>query len=150
MHFKDALPMATHPTSPCSTPPADVEWRLTRHPRNVGRARRLLRDQAGRWLLADDVTETAVLLVSELVTNACRHTRVPADRYTAVRCLLRGGSIRVEVSDADPELPRQRLASTDDECGRGLALVEALAKDWGAHPRPSGIGKTVWFELACP
>lgn len=59
----------------------DVEWHLPRHARSVGRARTLLRDQATAWKLPDELTETAVLLLSELMTNAYRHAKVsPAAR----------------------------------------------------------------------
>lgn len=127
----------------------DVEWRLPRHPRSVGRSRALLREQAHAWKLADEATETAVLLLSELVTNSCLHARTPADRQISTRCTLRSRTLRVEVSDADAGLPLPQpcRASPDDESGRGLALVAALADSWGAHPRACGIGKTVWFEL---
>lgn len=128
-------------------PPLDVEWRLPRHNRSVGRARGLLREQARAWRQPEDTVETAVLLVSELVTNACRHARTPAGREIGIRCALRDGTLRVEVSDASDLLPRSRDASAEDESGRGLALVTALADAWDAHPRSCGIGKTVWFEL---
>ena len=59
----------------------DVEWHLPRHARSVGRARTLLREQATAWKLPDETTETAVLLLSELMTNAHRHAKVsPAAR----------------------------------------------------------------------
>lgn len=50
--------------TPSTALPHDIEWRLPRHPRSVGRARTLLREQARMWKLPDDVTETAVLLLS--------------------------------------------------------------------------------------
>lgn len=134
------------PATPKTEPATDVEWRLSRHPRSVGRARALLRAQAGVWRLPDDTAETAVLLLSELVTNAVRHSRVRG-RYIGTRCVLRAGVLRVEVSDAGDGLPALRTARDDEEAGRGLALVEALATAWSADPRPCGIGKTVWFEL---
>lgn len=126
---------------------AEAEWQLSRHPRSAGRARTLLRGQAQVWQLPDDTAETAVLLFSELVTNAVRHSRV-RDRHIGARCVLRAGVLRVEVSDAGDGRPVRRTARDDDESGRGLALVAALAVDWGTCPRLYGIGKTVWFELA--
>ncbi|WNM35462.1 ATP-binding protein [Streptomyces sp. Li-HN-5-11] len=57
------------------------------------------------------------------------------------------GRLRVSVTDANDALPTLCEASPEDESGRGLALVAALADDWGAEPRPGGIGKTVWFEV---
>lgn len=135
-----------------ATPPGplDIEWRLPRHPRSVGRARVLLLQQAYSWQIPDEVTETAVLLLSELMTNAVRHARVPPGREVAARCVVRHGTLRVEVSDANDDLPRLREASPGDESGRGLALVAALADAWDATPRACGIGKTVWFELRLP
>lgn len=129
----------------------EASWRLPRHVRSAGRARAFLHRQAHTWQLADDTVQTALLLLSELVTNACRHARTPADRHIAVRAALLDGLLRVEVSDADAELPRPRRAAPEDESGRGLELVAALADSWGAHPRGERhIGKTVWFELKLP
>ncbi|MGW7361877.1 ATP-binding protein [Streptomyces sp. NPDC054841] len=126
-----------------------IEWRLPRSPRSAGRARALLAEQARDWKIPDDMTETAVLLLSELVTNACRHARVSPGREVWTRCVLGGdgATLRVEVSDASDALPCARVAAPDDESGRGLTLVAALADAWGAYPRECGIGKTVWFEI---
>ncbi|GAT79334.1 regulatory protein [Streptomyces sp. F-3] len=139
--------MPTPHPSPAALP-QDIEFRFPRHARSVGRARALLREQATSWKLPDEVTETAVLLLSELMTNAYRHAKVPPGREIRARCVLNDdGCLRVSVSDASDTLPTPREASLEDEAGRGLALVAALADDWGAAPRPGGIGKTVWFEL---
>ncbi|MEU7196323.1 ATP-binding protein [Streptomyces xinghaiensis] len=127
--------------------PRDIEWRLPRHARSVSRARTLLREQARSWQLPDETVETAVLLLSELVTNAYRHARTSPGREISIRCVAEESALRVEVSDAGDEMPRLREAAETDEAGRGLALVNALADWWGAHRRPCGIGKTVWFEL---
>jgi anti-sigma regulatory factor (Ser/Thr protein kinase) len=128
----------------------DIEWLLSRHPRSVGLARALLRETARAWQIPQDTTDTAVLLLSELMTNACRHARVPAGRKVSAHAVLLDGTLRIEVSDASNEMPKARLASDDDESGRGLALVEALADSWDVRPRPYGIGKTVWFTLRIP
>ncbi|MFD9335876.1 ATP-binding protein [Streptomyces sp. NPDC060028] len=124
-----------------------IEWRYPRAPRSVPHARARLAAQAREWKLPDDTTDTAVLLLSELMANACRHARVPAGREVWVRCLLSGERLRVEVLDAGRELPVPREARPLDESGRGLAIVAALAGAWGAYPRECGIGKAVWFEL---
>ncbi|MFE9306124.1 ATP-binding protein [Streptomyces sp. NPDC006706] len=138
--------MPTPHRSPTALP-QDIEFRFPRHARSVGRARLLLREQATSWKLPDGVTETAVLLLSELMTNAYRHAKAPG-REIRARCVLSGdGRLRVAVTDANDVLPTLREASLEDESGRGLALVEALADHWGAEPRPGGIGKTMWFEL---
>jgi anti-sigma regulatory factor (Ser/Thr protein kinase) len=113
----------------------------------VGRARALFRDQAASWGVPPEVTETAELLLSELMTNAYRHAKVPAGREIWARCVMTDDRVRVTVTDANDTLPAPRTASLDDESGRGLALVAALADDWGAERRECGIGKEVWFEL---
>jgi anti-sigma regulatory factor (Ser/Thr protein kinase) len=125
----------------------DIERRFPRHPRSVGRARTWLREQVSSWRIPDETMETAVLLLSELMTNACRHARVSPGRQIGARCALRQGALRVEVSDASSEWPKLKCARAEDESGRGLALVATLANSWDVQPRPYGIGKTVWFEL---
>ncbi|MER7668630.1 ATP-binding protein [Kitasatospora sp. NPDC096128] len=136
-----------------NTQPVDVvEWMLPRHPRSASRARIRLLRQAFEWQIDVESAEIALLLLSELVTNACHHARGPRDRLIGVRLLLSTPTLlRVEVSDASPALPVPRHAAPDEESGRGLELVAALAASWGAHPRGEGwIGKSVWFELALP
>ncbi|MBY8879310.1 ATP-binding protein [Actinacidiphila acidipaludis] len=140
-------PSATFTSEPSGAESRTCVWRLARHARSVGRARGRFRSQAGRWRLAEDATETAVLLLSELVTNAVRHSRVPG-RHVEVRCVLTEAALRVEVSDAGHGVPVLREADDEDESGRGLALVAALAQKWGVLPRLHGIGKTVWCEIA--
>lgn len=53
--------------------------------------------------------------------------------------------LTVEVSDHSPHLPQPRIAAEDEESGRGLILVRALAESWGV--RPTDEGKTTWFTL---
>jgi anti-sigma regulatory factor (Ser/Thr protein kinase) len=115
----------------------------------VGRARALFREQATALKLPDEVTDVAVLLLSELMTNAVRHAMVWPGREVRARCVMEAGRLHVSVADANDTLPTPREAAPDDESGRGLALVVALADDWGAEPRPGGIGKTVWFAVKC-
>lgn len=125
-----------------------IVWRFPTNRRSPARGRALLAEQARAWSLPPETTDIAVLLVSELLANACLHARAPRDRHIAARCVLGDKGLRVEVSDAgDSVLPVPREAGPDDESGRGLALVAALASRWGAHPRRYGIGKTVWFEF---
>ncbi|MGW3495150.1 ATP-binding protein [Streptomyces sp. NPDC001020] len=131
-----------------TTAPKDIEWRLPRHARSVGRARVLFREQAESWGLSLEVTDTTELLLSELMTNAYRHAKVPAGREIWARCVVTENRVRVTVTDASDILPTPGTASPDDDSGRGLALVVALADDWGAERRECGIGKEVWFELA--
>ncbi|MFF2301291.1 SpoIIE family protein phosphatase [Streptomyces sp. NPDC058128] len=123
--------------------PSDVAyWFLDPEDAAPGRARRLARRALARWDL-EELTDSVELLISEVVTNAVRY----AERPVTLR-LLRTDVLRCEVGDDSPQLPRQRRARDTDEGGRGLFLVNRLARRWGAT-RLSG-GKVVWFELATP
>ncbi|WP_308294237.1 SpoIIE family protein phosphatase [Streptomyces sp. ST2-7A] len=116
--------------------------RMPPAPESVRDARRLVRESLRRWEL-EDLLDSAELLVSEVVTNAVRY----AERPVTLR-LLRSGSLRCEVGDDVPLLPRPRRAGPDEEGGRGLFLVEELARTWGATRL--GTGKVVWFEMDLP
>ncbi|MFD4031657.1 SpoIIE family protein phosphatase [Streptomyces sp. NPDC058637] len=123
--------------------PSDVAyWFLEPEDAAPGRARRLARRALSRWGL-DDLADEVELLVSEVVTNAVRY----AERPVTLR-LLRTDILRCEVGDDSPQLPRQRRARETDEGGRGLFLVNRLARRWGATRLSTG--KVVWFEMATP
>ena len=104
-------------------------------------ARRFVDEALDSWGL-DHLSDTAKLLTSELVTNAVTH----AESDLELTLLLRGGFLRVEVYDRADSDPHQRNASDDATGGRGLALVDALATEWGTDD--AGQGKVVWFEVA--
>lgn len=121
--------------------PADVAvHRLALDPAEAGRARALVREQLRAWGLSR-LADTAGLLVTELVTNAVRHSR---DRPVELR-LVRGETLLCEVDDDSHELPTLLDAGPDDTAGRGLRVVSTLARAWGTSR--TGTGKTVWFEL---
>ncbi|NUH43982.1 SpoIIE family protein phosphatase [Streptomyces samsunensis] len=123
--------------------PSDVAyWFLDPKAQTAGQARRLARRALARWDL-DDLTDAVELLVSEVVTNAVRY----AERPITLR-LLRTDVLRCEVGDDVPQLPRLRQARPSDEGGRGLYLVNRMARRWGATRLSTG--KVVWFELAMP
>lgn len=84
--------------------------------------------------------------MSELVTNAVK-AQVSTVSEIGVRFAVTDGRLRLEVQDASDELPVVRKAEEDEECGRGLWLVDALASGWGVEER-GDIGKVVWAELA--
>ncbi|GAA3760306.1 SpoIIE family protein phosphatase [Streptomyces tremellae] len=120
--------------------PSDVAyWFLEPEHAAPGRARRLARKALSRWGL-DELSDSVELLISEVVTNAVRY----AERPVTLR-LLRTDVLRCEVGDDSPQLPRQRRARDTDEGGRGLFLVNRLARRWGATRL--GSGKVVWFEI---
>lgn len=109
---------------------------------SVRLARQVTRDVLARWRLAH-MEDTAVLLVSELVTNAVRHAR---DTHAIALDLEIGDTwLRIEVQDADPCWPHRRTPGRFDESGFGLVLVDGLAADWGV--RETATGKAVWAEL---
>ncbi|KUJ66063.1 serine/threonine protein phosphatase [Streptomyces albus subsp. albus] len=123
--------------------PSDVAyWFLDPKAQTAGQARRLARRALDRWGLGE-LTDAVELLVSEVVTNAVRY----AERPITLR-LLRTDVLRCEVGDDVPQLPRLRQARPSDEGGRGLYLVNRLARRWGATRLSAG--KVVWFELAFP
>lgn len=125
-------------------------FRLPPHPESVGRARRLTRDRLDLWELDEETRRTAVLVVSELVTNAVVHT---AGDHVVCEIRDGGGLLRIAVEDqgCGPTGPRMRRAAEDgseSEGGRGLFLVDSLSSGWGAHDT-SGYrpGRVVWAEL---
>lgn len=113
--------------------------RLPPEPRSVSVARGWVRERLAAWGLGV-LGETAELLISELVTNAVRHALADVELR-----LAKGATLVVEVVDDDERLPHAAQATPDDEWGRGLALVEEFAGEWGA--RSISSGKVVWFEL---
>jgi len=104
-------------------------------------ARDRLLDQVGD--LPADAIEDAVLLTSELVTNAVRHGLPPVTLTiaAAVDCLT------VTVSDSSPALPRPMEPAASVTGGRGLHIVQSLAQSWGVTLENAGPGKQVWFRL---
>ena len=137
-------------------------FRLPALEASVAKARKRVLDRLFEWRVDDQSRQNARLLVSELVTNAIRHT--DSDR---VRCALwlTGLRLRLEVTDEGNEVtaPRPALGhamerDTESESGRGLLLVSLLAEEWGVrtdrdHPESRGgegsAGHAVWAELRC-
>ncbi|WP_420035230.1 ATP-binding protein [Streptomyces sp. cg28] len=110
-------------------------FRLPRHPASVGLARLRVRDHLAVWGHTGpaEALDTAVLLVSELATNAVRHGPVREREFEVAVTVLADGSCFIEVSDA----------GVYDGIGRGLRLLDALAETWGVwHRGPHG--RTTW------
>ncbi|MGW2025918.1 ATP-binding protein [Streptomyces decoyicus] len=119
------------------------EVRLPSRPQSAGIARRLTAAVLlKQWSLTPQLTEHAVLLVSELVGNAVRHTGA---RTFGLRMLRRRGWIRIEVRDPSRGLPCLMPVQEMDISGRGLFLVDKLSDRWGVDLLPRG--KTTWFEM---
>jgi hypothetical protein len=93
---------------------------------------------------ADSAIETAVLLASELVTNAVR----AGCRHLGLRLAVHRAEVRVAIDDDAGGVPRPRLAGIDDVGGRGLTIVGALSRGWGVEP--TAAGKSVWADIDLP
>lgn len=123
--------------------PSEGEVRLPSLGESAGSARRLtLWVVQRKWGLSSQVSEYAVLLVSELVGNAVRHTGA---RVFGLKMLRRRGWIRIEVRDPSRGLPCLMPVAELDVSGRGLFLVDKLSDRWGVDLLPRG--KTTWFEM---
>lgn len=118
-----------------------TELRLPPAAHSVARARRFVRDQLATSRVDVD---TALLLVSEVVTNAVLHAR----SELLVQISQRDEHVRVEVRDGSPSGPRLRRFAVDSATGRGVRLLDRLSAAWGCEP--DGAGKVVWFEVGVP
>ncbi|GAA3124190.1 SpoIIE family protein phosphatase [Streptomyces rameus] len=116
-------------------------------PDRIAEARQHLRDLLHDWNSAEQV-DSAVLLVSEVVTNVLVHTDADALLLAEVTGEEAVRRLRVEVFDTGDDLPHRRRPGELASSGRGLMLIEHLADAWGVEPR--GEGKSIWFELCEP
>ncbi|MER5401070.1 SpoIIE family protein phosphatase [Streptomyces sp. NPDC002599] len=114
-------------------------------PERIADARQQLRELLHDWASADQL-DSAVLLVSEMVTNVLVHTDADALLVAEVTGEPGKRRIRVEVTDGSDALPHRRHPGELASSGRGLVLVEMLADAWGVDPR--GQGKSIWFEFS--
>ncbi|WP_433466814.1 ATP-binding protein [Spirillospora sp. CA-128828] len=123
-------------------------------PEVVQQGRLIVESQALQWGLAEETVENAVLVASELLTNAVRATR---GRPVSLRMALSEAGLRVEVWDSSPVRPKASIPDLSmPECplpddapdpgGWGLGIVDFLSKEYGV--RAEFDGKTVWAQLA--
>jgi anti-sigma regulatory factor (Ser/Thr protein kinase) len=121
----------------------ELEFFLRPVPEVVGVARaalaQLMRDHS------DDVTDTMCLLVTELITNSLRHSKVTGGDRILLKASLGRERVRIQVCDpGSTSVPTLQPVSLSATWGRGLVLVDTLARDWGVRSN----GRTcVWFEL---
>ncbi|MGW1894499.1 ATP-binding SpoIIE family protein phosphatase [Streptomyces sp. NPDC002004] len=113
-------------------------------PRRVAGARQQLRELLHDWADPDQV-DSAVLMLSETVTNVLVHTDGDAGMVAEITGEPGARRLRVEVADTSDDLPHKRHPGELASSGRGLVLMELLADGWGVDPR--GEGKSIWFEL---
>lgn len=135
-----------HATVPVRKVTSPYVRRRTYEAQCVSEARHELRRVLSAWGL-DDLADRAELVLSELLTNALRHTVPPPDSEIETRYELLSAGVRIEVHDADNTRPTVQSPSMDEEAGRGLALVDALTgARWGVSDR-EGVGKLLWAVL---
>ena len=140
--------LAGHPDLPDHSghSPQSGMFVLTAAPASVSTARREVRELLDAWGVGSDASDNALLVTSELVTNALTHA---ASERIVCRLRLTAGRLHIEVEDENRggTLPAQRRPGPDEQCGRGLLLVDVLSSDWGVHDAPHGSGRVVWAEL---
>ncbi|GAA4231566.1 hypothetical protein GCM10022254_29080 [Actinomadura meridiana] len=109
-------------------------------------AREAVRKTLTTWGVQEGDIYFAVLLASEVVTNAIQHVRPKLRRGGTMwlRVCLMDGRLRVDVTDPEPGFPVHIAASDTDENHRGMAVVAGCSDRWGWRPGPNG-GKTVWW-----
>ncbi len=133
--------------------PTSSSMAVPHGPAGVGEARHRMREQLLRSGVSESVVDDAVLILSELLSNSCRHGR-PLDATEigegAVRAAWRvdvHGALTVEVTDGGgPTRPVPATPSVTARGGRGLNIISALAQDWGVRDSTSGE-VTVWVQV---
>lgn len=136
--------------SPAGASPAvnHTSCRLAHQPQAVARARRIVQSMLRSWRIGEDAAASAVLVVSELVTNAVEHARPPL--FLHVRLDDAEPQLWVGVTDGGPTAREGAWTAcrSRDEQGRGLFIVDALATAHGTHKHRGGA--THWARLPAP
>ena len=125
-------------------PPREARLVLGGDPASAAQARHFVTGVLHSWRLSIMTHGDMELLTSELVGNAIRHGQSPF--HVIVR--YDGPAVRVEVGDGSAALPRRLQPDPDATGGRGIQIVDHVARDWGVTLTRDG--KRVWFELALP
>jgi anti-sigma regulatory factor (Ser/Thr protein kinase) len=147
-----AVPSPTRPYRPPPRPPQEypaagqpaASRELAAHPEAVRTARDFTRYTLGGWGL-QELIDDAVLVVSELVTNAQRHA-APGGTVIKLRLLAQPPYLMCMVTDPSRDIPLRRQAGPADGSGRGLQVIESCCSRWGWHLLDEG-GKVVWALL---
>jgi anti-sigma regulatory factor (Ser/Thr protein kinase) len=134
--------------------PTSSSMAVPHGPAGVGKARHRMRDQLRTGGVAESVIDDAVLILSELLSNACKHGRPLGEALAGdgdVRAAWRvdsGGRLIVEVTDGGgPTRPVPSTPSVTAHGGRGLNIITALANDWGVRDDTRGE-VTVWAVVS--
>jgi anti-sigma regulatory factor (Ser/Thr protein kinase) len=107
-------------------------------------ARAVIEDVIRAWRVPVDA-DVAVLLTSELVTNAVTHGTKETGEFVLLAVACDAAVLRVDVHDGSGDLPVLDIAPADSETGRGLLLVTSLSAEWGSYR--TSAGKAVYFTL---
>jgi len=122
---------------------ASVDLLLDEHA--TAHARGLVRAMLASWGVSEDGAYDSLLIVSELVGNATRHSGHVAAQ---VEVTLDNFGLLLAVRDGSGVVPERRVVDPLDESGRGYLIIEGLAVDWGVEDEPDG--KRVWVLLPDP
>ncbi|HEY3833786.1 MAG TPA: ATP-binding protein [Acidimicrobiia bacterium] len=120
----------------------DASRSFLNRPASIGAARRFVADLVDG--IAPEMTETVVLMLSELATNCVRYEHSDFEVHVDAHA----DHIRVEVHDQGHGQPIMRSPEPYEASGRGLQIVNAFARSWGVSETPGVAGKTVWFEVS--
>ncbi len=133
------------PIPPPALAAAAREWPLPHRPEAAGTARRLARATLAEWGVDEDTTDQALLVVSELVTNAIEHALPPVVLHLDQPAP--GHPLHIEVDDGGPAPDHGGWTSTctPEEHGRGTDIIAALSTAHGHHPLPDGAAH--WADL---
>ncbi|MGI8677975.1 MAG: ATP-binding protein [Jatrophihabitans sp.] len=119
---------------------------LVRHdPSSAAQVRREIAADLTAHAITRDSVDDVVLVASELVGNAVVHAQADAQGNLDVAWQLEDGTVIVRVNDCGAGLPRRKQVGDDATSGRGLAIVAAIAADWGVQR--AGCGKQVWARV---
>jgi anti-sigma regulatory factor (Ser/Thr protein kinase) len=116
-------------------PYARREYPFFNAPESVGKVRFCLRSTLLAWEYDNDVVDAALLIASELATNAVRHSN---SSVFILVCQLDTGFLTIGVIDYDDQLPKPQPIHQCSENGRGLQVVATLADDYGVLPHEHG------------
>ncbi|MFD9424552.1 MULTISPECIES: ATP-binding protein [unclassified Streptomyces] len=125
---------------------------LPSDPVSVSSARRYVARTLAEWGMSDDteIADAIRLIVSELATNAVQHTFGQSPTFTVDLRLDREEELHLGVTDSHPRWPQRLPAAVQQDNGRGMVIIRALAKEFGGRltvtPTAEG-GKTVWIAL---
>ena len=131
-----------HETGPDGEPQT-ADAQVPNRSDSVQAARAFLVRLLDGWGIADDVIDDAALLTSELMANAVEHGAGDLN----LKIEVNDGLLHVAVHDEADGIPKASPADPTSTAGRGLWIVESVARDWGSDSSGEEPGKTVWFEL---